>query len=147
MANRKIDARRVKIHRNYEISEAAKLLGVHKNSLQNWFKSGLARIDDKRPILIHGSELRRFLDQRRNQFKITCGPGQLFCLKCRAPRHPCGGLVDYVPITLVSGNLKAICEVCDTFMFRRVALLKIDTVTVGCEVAFPQGQQRITDKS
>ena len=58
MAKRKIDARRVKIHRNYTISEVAQLLGVHKNTVQHWLKSGLPHIGEPRPILILGQDLK-----------------------------------------------------------------------------------------
>ena len=145
MPNRKIDARRVKALRTYTTNEAAEGLGVHKNTVRTWIKAGLPCLRERRPILILGSDLKSFLDNRRTLNRQTCAPGQLFCLRCRAPRRPAGGMVDYLPITLVSGNLKAICEVCDTFIFRRVALLKLNAVTVGCEVAFPQGQRRITE--
>lgn len=146
MAKRKIDARRVKIHRSYTIAEAANLLRVHKHTVQTWISRGMPCISDRRPYLVTGSDLKEFLQQRRQLTKAKCAPGHLYCLKCRAPRRPAAGMLDYLPITLVSGNLRGICHVCDTLIFRRVALANISSVAPGCDVAFPQGQQCLTDQ-
>ena len=143
MAKRKTDARRVKINRSYTISEAAERLGVHKRTVENWIDAGLPCINERKPHLILGSDLRAFIQERQKSKRQKCGAGELYCLKCRAPRRPAGEMLDYLPMTLVSGNLQGICEVCGRLIFRRVALLKLYDVTAGCEVAFPQGQQRI----
>lgn len=146
MGKRKIDARRIKINRNYTTSEAANRLGVHKHSVQLWIKAGLPCINERRPHLILGHDLKAFLNNRRNRARQKCATGELYCLKCRAPRKPAFGMLDYLPISLVSGNLRGICGTCEKFIYRRVSLLKLNAVTVGCEVAFPQGQQRITGR-
>lgn len=146
MANRKIDARRIKIHLSYTISEVAELLGVHKNTVQHWIKSGLPHIRDGRPLLILGQDLKEFLNGRRLKGRKPCPPGHLFCLKCREPRRPAARMLDYVPITLTSGNLKGICEVCETFIFRRILLVKVATASAEFDVQFPQSQQRLTEK-
>ena len=143
MPNRKIDGRRIKSLRNFTIGEAAERLSVHKRTVQGWIKAGLPCMKERRPHLILGADLQDFLEQRRKSSRRKCASGQLFCFKCHEPRRPAGGMLDYIPITIVSGNLKGICEACDTFMCRRVALTKIGTVTAGCDVAYPQGQQRI----
>ena len=146
MGTRKIDARRIKIHFSYGISEAAKLLGVHKNTVKQWIKTGgLAALTDARPYLILGRELKRFLKARREGGRKPCAAGELFCLKCRAPRRAAGDLLDYVPFSSTTGNLKGICEVCDTFIYRRIARAKITATFPNCHVAFPQYQQRLTE--
>lgn len=147
MAKRKIDARRIKIHRSYIISEAAERLGVHKNTVQLWLKSGLPHIREPRPILILGHHLKHFLSDRRQQSRKPCPIGHLFCLKCREPRRPAALMLDYVPITLTSGNLKGICEHCETFIYRRVALVNVAAVSAGCDVQFPQSQPRLVGRN
>lgn len=146
MAKQKIDSRRIKIHRSYTIDEAARCLGVHKKTVSTWLKSGLPCIRDRRPYLILGKDLKQYLQERKRQRRKPCRKGQLFCLKCNEPRYPAGKLLDYVPITPTSGNLKGICEVCGTLIFRRVSLARLDEVTAGCDVAFPQQQKRLTEK-
>jgi hypothetical protein len=59
--NRRPDRRRVKLLRSYTIDEAARTLEVHRNTVRHWIKAGLRVIDDKRPILILGSDLADFL--------------------------------------------------------------------------------------
>jgi hypothetical protein len=144
---RKIDARRIKLHRSYTLVEAALRLGVHKRTIENWIDKGLPCIAERRPYLILGFELRSFLEKRRSSRRQKCASGQLYCLKCRMPRNPAGWMLDYLPITLVSGNLQGICETCGSLIFRRVSLNKIRDVTAQCDVAFPQGQQRLTRRT
>ena len=43
--------RLVKIHRNYTVEEIACLLSVHKNTVRNWFKTGLP------PLIVRGRPL------------------------------------------------------------------------------------------
>jgi hypothetical protein len=135
----------VKIHRNYAVEEVALLFDKHKNTIRAWLKEGLQPIDDRRPTLIHGAELARFLRQRRLSGKRPCPPGHLYCLKCRSPQRPDGGLVDYLPMTETVGNVRAICPECGTFMHRRVALAKLSAVCAGLDIAFPQAARRLRE--
>ena len=68
-----------------------------------------------------------------------------YCFKCRSPRSPSGGKLDCTPLTLVIGNLRGLCSTCGTLFYQRVKLAELSEVTAGCDVAFPQGQQRIFD--
>lgn len=115
-----------KIHRNYSVEEVAKLLGVHKNAVRDWIKRGLKTVDARRPTLIRGRDLVDFLEARRARSKRPCAPGELYCLRCRAPRKPANGVVDYQPITSTTGNLIGRCSVCDATMFQRVRLSNLD---------------------
>ena len=47
-----------KIHRCYTVEEVATLFGIHKNTVRKCVKDGLATNDDKRPMLIRGSDLK-----------------------------------------------------------------------------------------
>src|SRR6266699_3150405 len=67
MGARHPNPRLVKIHRNYAVEDIARLFDVHKNTVRNWLKQGLASIDDRRPILVLGHELSRFLQERRQE--------------------------------------------------------------------------------
>src|SRR5262249_62112111 len=86
MGSRHPNPRLVKIHRNYSVEDIARLFDVHKNTVRSWLKQGLATIDDRRPTLILGRELLRFLQERRQQAKQSCGPGRIYCIECRAPK-------------------------------------------------------------
>lgn len=142
---KRFDARRVKIHRSYGVEEAARVSGSHRNTVRNWLRQGLSAVDAHRPILIRGADLRRFLAARRLRGKSPCTPGQLYCVRCRAPKHPVAQTVQYIAIAAASGNLKGRCPDCGTDIYRRVSLRRLASVTGVLTVLFPQGQQRLTD--
>ena len=131
--------RLLKIHRSYTVEEVASVLGVHRNSVRTWMRSGLDAIDQRRPTLILGSVLASFLKARRQGRKRPCGSGELYCLRCRAPRPPVGNVVSYIPRTPTSGDIFGICCQCGTRMFKRAALAKLGLVEGNLKVQLPQG--------
>jgi hypothetical protein len=104
----------------YEPSEIAKLFHIHRNTIRHWFKEGLKPIDDRRPVLVHGSDLKAFLAQRQEARQRKCASGEFFCFRCRAPRRPWGNLVDVSQHTEKIAKLTAICCVCETEMHRTI---------------------------
>jgi len=65
----------VKIHLNYTVEDIAALFGVHKNTVRIWVKkNGLPVCDDRKPMLILGSELKAFLRQKKAKGKQKCQP-------------------------------------------------------------------------
>lgn len=135
---RRYNPARAKIHRNYSVEEIARLYGVHKNTVRNWLREGLPLIDQRRPRLVHGRDLRAFHEQRRAAMRQKCGPGEFFCLPCRAPRRPAGNMAEFVPISARSGNLRAICPECGRLMHRRVSKVRITAVMPDVEVTFEE---------
>lgn len=103
--HRRPDFRRVKIHRNYTVEEISLLLGVHKNTVRNWATTGLDPIDRRRPMLFLGRVLFDFLKGRRQRNRSRCGPGEIYCIRCRRPVKPAANMADYLPLTATSGNL------------------------------------------
>jgi hypothetical protein len=69
----------------------------------------------------------------------------MYCLKCRSPKQPAAGMVDYLPINDTSGNLRALCPDCGKFMHRRASLAKLNIVGAGLDIAFPQAVSRIRE--
>ena len=117
--------RRAKVHYSYTIAEAAKLFGVHRNTVRAWIATGLETINVGRIILILGDELRAFLERRRKASRTKTPRGWLYCLKCRAPRAPAEGLTELIQERAGTANVRAICGHCDTLMHRRVSLAKL----------------------
>lgn len=128
MANRRINAQRIKIHYSYTVEQAADTLGVHKNTVRLWIKQGLPVVDERRPILLHGKAIRAFLDNRTAKLKRRLSVGQFYCLKCREPKSPYAAVADYVATSPDLGNLKGLCPDCETIMNRRTSLAKLDRV-------------------
>jgi hypothetical protein len=147
MSLRRINPRLIKIHRTYAIDEAARTLGVHKNTIANWLKNGLRSIDDQRPILIHGQVLRIFLIQRRRNAQMPCSVGELYCLKCRAPRRPLDALAVYSPLTDKRGNLKGRCPHCLRIMCRSVSAARLTEFSSVLTITHGQARPRINDRS
>ena len=114
MANRRIDPRRIKTHFSYTVEEAADALGVHKNTVRMWIKSGLAVADGRRPTVMSGAAIRAFLENRLKARKSPLKPGEFYCFRCREPEVPAasGGL----------GTLTGLCPDCEMIMYRRASL-------------------------
>jgi hypothetical protein len=147
MRKRHPNPRLAKIHRNYTVDEVAHLFGIHKNTVRDWVKRGLPTSDGRRPMLILGRELVAFLTARRTKNKRTCQPGEIYCVRCRAPRAPAGDMVDYEPVTATLGNLVAICSACETMMYRRVSLAKLAQVRGDLDVTMPQALEHIGESA
>ena len=147
MSKRHPNPRLAKIHRNYTVEEIASLFGVHRNTVREWVKRGLPTSDDKRPMLILGRDLVAFLRARRAKNKRTCPPGELYCFRCRAPKAAAGDMADYQPLTETQGNLIAICADCETIMYRRVSLAKLEQVRGNLDITMPQALRHIDESA
>jgi hypothetical protein len=137
--------RLVKIHRAYSVDEIARVLGIHRNTARIWIKGGLRTIDDKRPILVLGQELVRFLQDRRARKKQPCPAGQMYCFRCRKPKVPASGMVEYEPRTATVGNLAGLCPDCCCMMHRIVGKTQVDAFFQKLSVAFPQALPRLNE--
>lgn len=134
MASRRLNPNLVKVHRSYTADELAARLGIHKNTVRNWKRDGLAALDDCRPVLFQGAAVREFLRARNTGRRQPCGPGRFYCFRCRAPQVPAGDMVDFVPVTPCSGNLRALCGTCGGLMHRRASLTALAAVMPSIEV-------------
>lgn len=119
---KRINPRLAKKHRAYSVQELADKLGVHKHTVHGWLKKGLPVIDGAKPTLITGSEFQAWWALQRKAAKRPCKPGQMYCFKCRVPKAPALGMVEYTATNAATGNLKAICETCETMMHQRARL-------------------------
>lgn len=139
--------RRVKIHRPYTVEDLAAALNVHKNTIRRWAKNGLDPIDDRRPMMFRGIDVVAFLQKCRAARKAPCSPGQMYCFKCRAPKHSAGSIADLEITGPSKGQLVGICPDCGTMMYRRVNPNRIEQMQGHLEVTVRQAQPRITDTS
>lgn len=137
--------RLAKIHRSYTVDEIATLYGLHRNTVRAWIARGLPTVDQRRPVLVLGSHLAAFLQARRTANKRPCGPGEIYCLRCREPRQPAGGAVRYHPLTVTQGNLVGLCGCCGAGLNRRVSLAKLPLVSGALTVTLSQGREHIDE--
>ncbi|MEY2161778.1 MULTISPECIES: helix-turn-helix domain-containing protein [unclassified Rhodanobacter] len=136
-----------KIHRSYNVEEAARLCGVHRNTVRQWIKQGLPVCDDRRPVLVLGHQLRVFLQAKRTRNKCPCGPGRIYCVRCRSPKVPAGQMADYIPLSSAGGSLTGICPDCGSMMYRRVSLTKLASIRGELDVMVPQAHSRIGESN
>lgn len=113
------DIRLIKQARSYSVLELASLFGVRVETVRRWMKQGLPTIDNHRPKLIHGAQLREWLIAKRSKRRIKCGPKQMYCCKCRDAREMLPGSAVVTFRNEKSASIKAQCIVCGTSMFRQ----------------------------
>lgn len=138
--SKKLNPNHAKINRNYSVEEVAGLYGVHKNTVHSWIKKhGLVTNDDKRPILILGSHLKLFLQEKRTKNKRKCLPHEIYCLRCRKPQVPAGKMADYIAMTDTTGRLISICPECESLINKYSSLSKIQAIKGIIAVTIPEG--------
>ena len=147
MPARRVDPRRIKLNRSYEVAELAACCGVHKNTVRHWQHAGLKPLDDKRPAMFHGATARAFLLSRKASRQQPCPPGMIFCFRCRAPRPPAPGLVEFVSSNALSGNIRASCATCGTRMHRRARKADLAAILPGRTIQFAEGPPRLKGRS
>ncbi|MFZ1084390.1 MAG: helix-turn-helix domain-containing protein [Terracidiphilus sp.] len=145
MRKRRPNYRLVKIHRSYTVEEVARLLGTHKNTVRAWVKAGLPICDRKRPILILGCELAEYLNARRTKNKRPCQPGEIYCVRCRAPKQPAGDMTEYEPITEKFGSLMGICPDCGGMIFRRASMAKLALIRGKMDITFAKARLQVNE--
>lgn len=131
------------IHRSYTVEDVALRFGVHKRTVRNWIKKGLAICDDKRPLLILGTDLRLFLQKQRKVHKRKCKPSELYCLKCREPRLPDQNSLEFIEETSTKGRVIASCSVCNSLMNKYFKLENLATIQRDLAVILPLQQKHI----
>ncbi|MGA3083116.1 MAG: helix-turn-helix domain-containing protein [Terracidiphilus sp.] len=145
MRKRRPNYRLVKIHRNYTVEEITRLFGTHKNTVRAWVKAGLPTCDGTRPMLILGCELAEYLKARRTKNKQPCQPGEIYCVRCRAPKQSAGEMAEYLPITATLGNLMGICPDCEGMIFRRTSLAKLAQIRGKLDITFAEAQRQVNE--
>jgi hypothetical protein len=147
MRKRRPNHRLVKIHRSYTVEEAARLFGTHKNTVRAWVKAGLHTCDGKRPTLILGHDLAAFLKTRREKNKQPCQPGEIYCVRCRAPKRPGGDMAEFRQITADLGNLVGICPNCEGMIYRRASRAKLGQIQGKLDITFAEAERQVSESS
>lgn len=147
MAHRRCPGKRgVKVHRNYTVDEAARVLGVAKITVRRWIKGGLPALTDRKPTLILGSDLAQFLSHRKTA-RQACQPHECFCVKCRGPRRPAADMAEFIHLTPTLGNLRGICPICGTLMHKRIRRDALEPLHRILDLTFAKGLPRITERA
>ena len=145
MANRRISSAHVRGVFTYTIVEAARVTGAHRNTIRHWLTSGLVAIDARHPILIKGSVLKTFIDARRAGRRRPCGPGRIYCFKCREPKRPAFGEVEYQADGGKLGRLVGLCPDCGKIILRRSSALTARNAAGDLCVRFRPSTEPLSD--
>ena len=70
-------------YRTYSTYELAKKLKVHPMTIRKWSKEGLPHIENLKPWLFKGEEIKKYLQNKMQKKKIALGPEEFYCMKCR----------------------------------------------------------------
>ncbi len=147
MRKRRPNYRLVKIHRSYKVEEVARLFGTHKNTVRAWVKAGLPTCDGKRPTLILGRDLAAYLQARRAKNKCPCQPGEIYCVRCRAPKSPALNMAEFQPTTATLGNLIGICPDCEGMIYRRASRVKLPQIQAILDITFTEAERRVSESN
>lgn len=123
--SRSYNPNKARVNRTYTVRELMRLYRVVAGTISAWVSDGLRPCDGKRPYLFRGEDVRAYINRRRSSDKRPCGPGQIYCVACKAVKTPAGASVVCRPVCSKSANLIGDCPTCCRPIFRRVSIAKI----------------------
>ena len=71
------------------------MTGATPGTVRHWLKNGLQPVAGCYPTIVRGVDLIDFLNRRNTSRKRPCGPGRLFCLRCKEPKRPAFDEVEF----------------------------------------------------
>lgn len=135
---------RIKRHQVYTPWEAAEALGLHRQTVIRWIKSGSLEADQsRRPWLIEGKYLKAFLEARRSNGKCKLKVGEIYCLPCRGPKLPFDRMVDFRMRTQKTGTLIGLCPDCGRLMHRALRRADLEAFRAVLDVTVQKAVARL----
>lgn len=119
---------RIKSFRCYTFEEAAEVSGVSPRTIRNWASDGLRVMDDTRPALIRGDELRDHIKLKRESRATKTQLDTFYCFSCRKERRAVERIADCM-IKAGRASLTALCDVCGTVVSKPVAEARIPNLS------------------
>ena len=102
----------------YSLAEIVRLYNVDEQTVRNWCKAGLKRVETKSRFLVCGDELNAFHAARDALARRRLNLTEFLCLRCHAPREPSVGSVVGAHEYRSGLGLEARCRICNTAMYR-----------------------------
>ncbi|WP_417729549.1 helix-turn-helix domain-containing protein [Roseovarius sp.] len=123
----------IKSFRCYTIEEAAEVSGVSPRTVRNWASDGLRVMDDTRPALIRGDDLRDHIKTKRESRSTKTKIDTFYCFCCRKERAAAEGMAD-CEIKDGRAKLTALCETCATVVSKPVAEALITQIALTLDL-------------
>lgn len=117
--------RLIKYRESYTLKQIAALLNVHFRTVQAWKQEGLKTINQEKPYLVMGFELKTFLNQKIISRKTKLQQNEFYCTKCRDAVKPTNNEVWLEVSEKTIGKqgfkefvIKGLCEFCNSKLNR-----------------------------
>ena len=116
--------RLIKTREAYTTAKICELLNVHERTVQEWYKEGLKKLNEQKPFLVMGHELKRFLEKKLKSRKTKLSPDEFYCTKCRKGVKPTNNVSIIVSVNSIGNKgykamtIKGICENCNSKLNR-----------------------------
>jgi len=110
--SRRNNPNRIKIHRCYTVMDVSETLEVHPKTVRNWIRVGLPVIDEKRPLLIYGADLKIYLKHTRKTYLHRCELHEIYCFKCRQPVNPDVESIQFIAEPAGMAQMTGRCNEC-----------------------------------
>ena len=114
----------IKTKQSYSTQEIADLFGAHPQTVLRWYVSGLKRIDNHHPSIVHGQDLKDFIDEKNGRHRHKCATDELFCCKCQHPKRSRNNEVS-IKCFKNKVNLVGSCEKCGTQINKTISPNKV----------------------
>ncbi|MEH6445759.1 MAG: helix-turn-helix domain-containing protein [Oceanospirillaceae bacterium] len=119
---------RIKIHRSYTAMDVSETLGVHPKTVRNWIHAGLPVIDEARPLLIQGADLKLYLKQKRKTYLHRCELNEMFCFKCKSPKEPNIDSVEFIAKPAGMAQMTGRCNECQQWTNKYVSWRDVNQI-------------------
>jgi len=143
-SKRRPDKRKVRVTKNYSVQEMAKLFDKSESTILDWIREGLPTIDDKKPVLVFGWQLKGWHEAKWAARKIKCEPLEFYCSRCRGPRRLAPGSLRFDEVPGGAPRANGRCIDCSKHLFKSVTQ-KVAKVLESGELE--DGTERFVDSS
>lgn len=117
----------------YCVEDILSLYHVCRNTLSNWVSAGLRPIDQKRPQLFRGTELKRFHDGRALNSPRSLTLGEFKCFSCRSRVVPALERLRYEGRPKGPGRVLGHCPDCGRDVFKILDATRWHMLRSGAE--------------
>ena len=134
---------RIKSNRNYTVMDISETLGVHPKTVRNWIRVGLPVVDDKRPLLINGADLKAYLKQKRRTVKFGCKEHEMCCFRCKQAMKPSIESVLFIAKPAGMAHMTGVCDECGCRMNKYVSWRKANDIWLELEGKLPIAEKHL----
>lgn len=118
--SRRHDPNKARRHWVYTREQACRIFDIGESTITNWIGRGLKPVDDRRPQLFAGYELRRFVTRMRWPQGRSPEKGRLFCSVCPGFKAPVQGSIVTRSIGMACFEVTGKCTDCHNMLKARV---------------------------